>query len=596
MKKKIVYYLMIVGLFYGCSAEDPPSELVDSNAEEPEVEAEEPEVEIESKEPVGGIRIAWDYRTLKEISDADNHGYNGYARMVQLNDGSLLAVYESNGDVLVKKSKDYGDTWGEAITVASYRNGINMATPDIVELEDNSILVSYNPRPTGNASPTSRFAIRTIKSYDGGLTWKDDELVYEADSNFANGAWEPSAVQLPDGEIQLFFSNESPYRSSGEQNISLMRSYDNGITWTETPEIASFTKGSRDGMPSPLLLKNGNEIVVSIEDNSKYGKFRPYIIRSTLEENWNETVGGDSPNRNYALKEELASTINAAAPYLTQLNTGETLLSYQGTEGRYGGEPEMKVVIGNDRAFDFNRKSVPFPIESDEAGLWNSIAVLEDNTVIALTTTRAFSNSPGLKVWMIKGYVIPEVEAEELEMAIDGRAGEELWDEQFPVFVGGQGNTQLYSNFSYDEDYLYVLTKVKDDRVVSGSSGNEGSDAVTIYLDPQNRSYISPGPGIFRITVTANNEVTLYEGDNNHYSGWTKISGDIKARTEENSNGYFQEIAIPWDLLGGKPESDKRIGFNIELTERGGDKSYDEDISFNDPKQPYTWSTVRLSN
>lgn len=584
---QICFSLVIATLFYGCSTDEVTPGLVDPNEEKSDPV-------IESKEPVEGIRIAWDYQTLREISDADHHGYNGYARLVQLHDNSLIAVYESNGNVVVKKSEDLGNSWEPTVTVARLSNGVNMATPDIIQLEDNSILVTYNPRPTGSADPTSRFAIRTVKSYDGGSTWKDYRLVYEADTEFGNGAWEPSAVQLPSGEVQVFFSNENIYRTSGEQNISLIRSYDNGLTWKETPEIASFTKGSRDGMPSPLLLKNGNEIVVAIEDNSENYTFKPHIVRTTIAENWNKTVGGDSPNRNYALKEPLAPSVNAAAPYLAQLNTGETLLSYQGTEGRWSGKSDMKVVIGNDRAYNFNRKSVPFPIPDDESAIWNSIAVLEDNSVIAVTSTGAYSSSKGMKIWMIKGYVIPEIEARKSIVDIDGTAGEELWNERFPVFIGGKGSTQLYSNFAYDEEYLYVLTKVKDDEVISSSSNLKNNDGVTIYLDPQNKSWVTPGPGIFKIVISASNEAYVYEGDNKHYTGWTQISANgFNMKSEENAEGYIQEMAIPWDVIGGKPAVDNRLRINFELAERGN-QDYDESISSNETDKPYSWSTLKL--
>eukprot|EP01031_Cornospumella_fuschlensis_P008200 gene8200-10116_t len=114
-----------------------------------------------------------------------------------------------------------------------------MAVPDILELKDSSILVCYNPRPAGN-EPSKRFAIRTKKSYDGGNTWQDESLLYEADYRFENGCWEPSAIQLSNGEIQLFFANEGVYTNSTEQNISMFRSNDNGLTWTKKPEMVSF--------------------------------------------------------------------------------------------------------------------------------------------------------------------------------------------------------------------------------------------------------------------------------------------------------------------------------------------------------------------
>jgi len=253
-----------------------------------------------------------------------------------------------------------------------------------------------------------RFGIRTKKSYDGGSTWIDERLLYEADYSFHNGCWEPSAIQLPNGEIQLFFANEGDYLSSDEQNISLLRSADNGLTWSKKREIVSFRSGSRDGMPSPILLQNGNDIVFSIEDNG-FDNFKPYTIRSTIANNWTTTVDATSSDRNYALAEPIANTIYAGAPYLRQLKTGQTILSYQGTEGRTNSVDfaEMKVVIGDNQARNFTKKTAPFAIAANKSGLWNSLAVLSDNTIIALTSTNSYS-SGNTEIWMIKGHLIDE--------------------------------------------------------------------------------------------------------------------------------------------------------------------------------------------
>jgi hypothetical protein len=353
-----------------------------------------------------GVNISWDISTLTRVSSLGPR-YCGYSRLTQLYDKSLLAVYEADGNTVCVKSNDLGSTWSAPVYIARKAEGVSMAVPDILELKDHSILVCYNSRPGRNAEGM-RFGIRTQKSYDGGATWKDERIVYEADYTFQNGCWEPSAIQLPSGEIQLFFANEGDYPNSNEQNISLMRSSDNGLNWTNSSEIVNFRPGSRDGMPSPILLQNGKEIVFAIEDNG-FVNFKPYTIRSTVKNNWAGTVGASSPDRNYALAVPLADSIYAGAPYLRQLKTGQTILSYQGTEGRINkmNNADMKVVIGDSNARNFSHKSVPFVISKDKSCLWNSLAVLSDNTIVALTSTNSYS-SGNTEIWMIKGHLTSE--------------------------------------------------------------------------------------------------------------------------------------------------------------------------------------------
>ncbi|MDP3681815.1 MAG: exo-alpha-sialidase [Flavobacterium sp.] len=565
-----------------------------SCSDSPDVIDEKPVVEnIAAKPPVEGIRIAWDYNSLVQVSDKNSTDYNGYARLVQLNDKKLMCTYESGGAILVKTSADFGSTWSAPITVVSGNTLVNMTTPDILQLKDNSILICYNPRPiAGNG--TAKFSINTIKSYDGGLTWKENQIVYEASSEFENGCWEPSALQIPSGEIQLFFSNENVYRNSNEQNISLIRSSNNGLTWSTTPEIVSFRAGKRDGMPSPILLKNQNEIVFSIEDNSIENQFKPYIIRNSITENWKQTVDANSNNRNYALEEVLNNPVYAGAPYLSQISTGEVLMSYQGTENRATNDinnADMKVVIGTNDAKNFNRKSTPFLLSSGKSALWNSIKVLDDDTVVALTTTNQFSNSS--QIWMIKGRIVPEINATKETAIIDGQSNEAVWQKKSPVFIGQKSNTQLEANFTYDTEFLYAFAQVKDSQIIS-TDALTGSDGLNLYLDPKNRNLIASGKSIFKLELGQSNMFSIYEGEN---SKWKKLedSQGIATATVKTTNGYRIEVKIPWNVLGGMPAKQTRIGYNIELREKGTN-NYTESIAPNSSDKPYSWSTLKLVN
>lgn len=349
--------------------------------------------------------ILWDQSSLKQISV----GGGEYARMIQLHNGNLLCVYENRGGIQCTTSTDLGKNWLTPITVAASTPGVNMAVPGILELKDHSLLVSYNPRPhkiNGAWDTTKHFAIVTKKSYDGGKTWKDERLIYRADYRFENGCWEPAQIQLPSGEIQLFYSDEGVYMNSNEQNISVFRSKDGGLTWTSKPQITSFTPGHRDGMPVPVILAGTTDILYSIEDNAG-GQFKPSIIRNSFNQNWQKTVGPNDMERNYALTPKLPDTVYAGAPYLRQLHNGQTLLSYQSTQNR-GSNWElacMQVAIGNNKGRDFINASQPFTVPLNKHGLWNSLCVLDDDTIIALTSTDAYGSSA---IWMIKGHLKPK--------------------------------------------------------------------------------------------------------------------------------------------------------------------------------------------
>lgn len=158
-------------------------------------------------------------------------------------------------------------------------------------------------------------------------------------------------------------------------------------------------------MPVPILLKATNELLFSIEDNA-VGAFKSSIIRTGINGKWNTISDGASANRTWALAPPLPDSVYAGAPYLRQLQTGETILSYQATAGRNKdwNQACMFVAVGDKKGTNFGRQSIPFAVPLNKHGQWNSLCVLDDNTVIALTSTNAYANST--EVWMIKGYVI----------------------------------------------------------------------------------------------------------------------------------------------------------------------------------------------
>ena len=137
-------------------------------------------------------------------------------------------------------------------------------------------------------------------SADKGQTWSAEETLFVAGVDFEEGCWEPVVMQLPSGEIQLFFANEYQVPDK-QQHIAMMRSLDNGATWGQ-PEVVCFRAGSRDGMPVPVRLQQDKGLALAIEDNGLNGAFKPVIIHTTMQDNWKSgTVLADSPNRWSAL-------------------------------------------------------------------------------------------------------------------------------------------------------------------------------------------------------------------------------------------------------------------------------------------------------
>ena len=233
----------------------------------------------------GGIRIAWDYSTAVKIFGP----HAGYSRIIRLSNDDLLCSFFYNGSAQVTRSTDNGKTWQPHTTAAFWENDIAADVPELLQLQNSRVLLAYNLRPSWqNSDPSKRFGIAVTASDDDGETWQHLSDVYSASHLFLDGVWEPAMIQLESGEVQLFVSNEFPYQTTDEQEITLFRSFDNGASWSDTVTV-SFRAGSRDGMAVPLILQNQKGIVFSIEDNGGSDHaFKPTIIWSSEEDNWQQ--------------------------------------------------------------------------------------------------------------------------------------------------------------------------------------------------------------------------------------------------------------------------------------------------------------------
>jgi hypothetical protein len=284
--------------------------------------------------------------------------------------------------------------------------GYNNTNSEMLQLRSGKLIYMWNARPRkGTGLP---YKIMYATSDDGGKRWSDGKDLYVASTEFRDGCWEPIALQLPSGELHIYFANEAPYTYSSEQEISLLRSFDEGKTWGKAEKV-SFRKGRRDGMPVPVYLPHSGEIAMAIEDNGIRGRFKPVIVRTKA--NWKEGyVRGDDERREEALSPRWAvnENIYAGAPYLIRLGEKHTLLSIQSTEERKGDNERyanIQVYVGDKNARNFKNRSTPVPkLPANAQALWNSITMLDKDTVIAVMSIYGFKKGQN-GIWTIKGEV-----------------------------------------------------------------------------------------------------------------------------------------------------------------------------------------------
>ncbi len=356
----------------------------------------------DTKDTLKNLNIVWEKKEKRISHDVY---FSEYGRVKRLNGDTLLLVYHCGtlknewDNIALRKSTDNGKTWLQAgIIVKDNKperyNGFS--TPDLLVLKNKWLVLSYAGRGKPDDSLHNNLQVRISK--DQGKSWSDAQVVSLGRS------WEPGMVQLPDGEIELFYSSEmtNSKKAQGrhEQKILMISSKDNGLSWSDAKPVA-FLPHTRDGMPVPVLLKKNKGIIFLIE--AVYNDQSPQILWSSLKAKWNyKEIGSLRNGRRWTAS---VDPIWGGAPSLVQLSTGETIICMQTELGRkidrYNGWKKNSVVImvGNSVAKNFGSLSFPYPnLSLNEGRYFNSLFLKNDSTV-ALITTRNLPSGRSVLYW-----------------------------------------------------------------------------------------------------------------------------------------------------------------------------------------------------
>jgi hypothetical protein len=529
-----------------------------------------------------GIRVAWDYRQCRFV----NRG--SYARVKKLTDNRLALVYDAGGRLYIRFASAHNDAWGSPVEVAKDNAGIyNYTNSELIELRNGTLLYAWNARPKQLNGGDNPYRIMIKMSDNGGATWTNEQNLYQAGNDFGNGCWEPAFLQLPSGELQIYFADESPYTDSNEQQISLLRSFDNGATWTAAQKVC-FRAGSRDGMPVPVYLQDNKGIVMAIEDNGINGAFKPVIIHSSVEDNWSDYVSAESLHRRHALRSDcrLAAEVAAGAPYLIQLHSGETVLSMQSGEGRHPKNTHthanMQVYIGSNEAKDFSRNSSPFPwLPPYAKALWSSLCQTSDTTVVAVSSVGGLPGQNG--VWIAIGHIM-----QPLEIHQKTSAG---WGNCTSIFVGAMSQASMRLKALWDNDSLYLRFDVKDSVQTIVPNGNPvwNSDGVEIFLNPENRN--SCYSDVYKMAVNINGETHFRRRINDE---WLDNPVETNIKIDRNAKGYSITLVIPWNGIGRTWPPADSFGIHLKLHNNDNGVITHDELSGGNPDLLQTWLKTTL--
>lgn len=481
------------------------------------------------KSAVLGTALAY-YPRIKKIAE-DNY-------ILFYNDG------QTGPDVYICRSTDLV-TWSKPEKfLASYTQAdgdtVMYATCDAAVMADGSIIAvaCYRSKKYYTSDPSKSGLVKRI-SRDGGQTWDDAEIIYVGTS------WEPCALVLDSGELQVYFTQIAPgmyyygynntIRSSGS---AIIRSYDNGLSFTPDVKGAPYRAYTvmqtyvgllnnnriyNDQMPVAIQLNNGG-IVLACETKTISGSFSISIGYSG--DNWAEELDFSEAGP----ADKSTNAFRGAGPYLAQFPSGETLLSYA-TGSNYN------IKIGNSDGRSFSADNIT-PFGTDASGnMWGSLEILGNNTVLA-SAENILSTADGTKISMLvygKLRLNHRINAAAMAVTVDGDSGE--WESNTDaLFVGSVGQAQASLRAANDGDRLCFLAEVLD-RYVS-----ESADGISVFVSGDGKSFC-------RVSINADGKVTAVKYNGTGFDSM-KTNITCAARISDGGSagtygaGYVIEFAL----------------------------------------------------
>ena len=401
--------------------------------------------EADGQEDAGDVRIIWE-----EPQQVVGTG-GGYPRVHRLNDGRLMMTYSKSFNGYARFSEDNGATWPESavkktmssLEVSNERGEamLSVAVPDFAQLSADHphhpgrIIFAGNYRPrsadgkTTGYSSVHPYTISISISDDNGATWSAEKHIYKSGTwveNATVGCWEPFVLELPDGTVQIYFADETPYYKLGSDwhNISVIESTDGGDTWGPV-RIVAQNGNCRDGMP--VVAMHDDTLLLAVESTDYTGqRLHPIVICNPIKDNWSATVGKSSPYRFEPFARSLKSdVIYSGAPYIITTDN-YIVYSYQISDwwtppaGLTSGQKLSQAKQNNDSGhstlevqvcskseakdgyfYNMRSPSRPLPVDQTtgkENAIWNSLCDLGNDEILAVSQ---YKN----KVYIVKGRI-----------------------------------------------------------------------------------------------------------------------------------------------------------------------------------------------
>ncbi|KAF7299990.1 Sialidase domain-containing protein [Mycena kentingensis (nom. inval.)] len=245
-------------------------------------------------------------------------GGGTYPRLTSLSDGSVLGSFTafsgSTKILTVTRSTDGARTFSAWGTISP---------PGRYDVSREFLLWGW--------MYLSLSQITATISHDSGRTWSFLSQVDQRTRTATNnGLWEPFIRIARSGAIQVYYAAEN---NSGDQDILMRSSTNNGLTWSGATTVAGATTTGRDGMPGCAdYTASGQARVICIFETTE-GTAPFFTVKSVI-----STNDGVSFSSRATVYVPTGSGHNAGAPQIVTTSAGTLVAGFMTDEEHSGGQ------------------------------------------------------------------------------------------------------------------------------------------------------------------------------------------------------------------------------------------------------------------
>ncbi len=518
----------------------------------------------------GYASLELDYRSFTSL------GYDNlqsttvfYPRVKKMANGRYILFFQNKqtGNSIYYITSDDLESWSAPQFLFEYKSDgdVKYASCDAIVLDNGDILAFCSYRTLNDyANNPDKNGIVMKRSRDNGLTWSNEERVYVGTN------WEPYALQLASGEIQVYYTNTYCYYdvadiSDASTGTAMIRSFDRGYTWTSdlsTPysgqivsqtatRIAGDFQLYSDQMPSAIEMLGTGKIMLALETRlNKEHEYR--ITLSYSSDNWSTPLS----NTEAGPSEKITNAWTGAGPSLRQFTSGEIVCSYarQGVFAYRMISPDGKSYLEIDTK----------PFKGLATAFWGNMEMIGTHTVLGISETRDRATESGTQSTIDYGRLNlnHSITAKNITPEIDGDAADwEGIDEAF--FIGSVSQAQASIRSGFDADNVYFLAERLDNYL--SCSG----DTVTLCFSDSkvSNTYYRLVVGVYGIVSFDYYDGTGYSSLTSDIEGKVIINGTVDDDSDTDT-GYSAEIKIPYSVIGGE-SSELYVFLTLDNSDKG---------------------------